>query len=204
MRVAYQPHRQTFRFDGGNAPADDRVFDAQSLRWAEFNAVTGDLVQAGTDWSCKPSNEQLDAWQAVARTYAQMWGQRLDDLHSTFYIRYGNVPKGGRSTNYATGRKEQGVSVYAATYDLNTGAIVFDGRLSGAGTLAFVSSDRTPHLVTGHYVGDGSDGEPLLRQVQVVAELSYDASLEGFLIHGNDEEKERTTITGESCSSLYL
>lgn len=185
VNITYQSHNQTFRIEGGEANYDGRVFDADRLRWAEFSAVTGELVQAGSDWSCKPTSEQLQEWQEAATKYAQMWGHRLNDLNSTFYIRYGDLPKGGRSTNYVTGQKEQGVSVYPATYDLTTGAIVFDGSLPGAGTLVFVSIDRIPHLVTGQYVGDGSDGEPLLRRVKIGAELRYDPSLEGFLIHGN-------------------
>ena len=126
----------------------------------------------------------MQQWQQQAIALIQRWGHRLSDLEKPLYIRYGDLPKGGRSTNYVTGRKEQGVSVYPAKYDLETGAIVFDDAagVHNPGTLVFLMIDRTPRLVTGQYVGTGSDGEPLLRRVRVGAALRYDATLKGFVI----------------------
>lgn len=181
MKVTYQPHSQTFRFTGGAAVENWRVFDSESLRWAEFDAATGDLYQAGTDRSCKPSDAQMSEWREIANRYAQVWSGRLGDLNAALYIRFGNMPKGGRSKNYVTGQMENGLSVYAATYDLETGAIILDGSIANPGTLFFMVGDRPVYLVTGEEIGEGSDGEPLLENAKKLATLRYDSEKAGFV-----------------------
>ncbi len=187
MNVTYNAAKQTFRFQGEAVTTQIpglRSYTRESLQWAAFDARNGELVQKGTGSSCNPTDAQLQAWQEAASQYATIWAARLDDLSATLYIRYGDLPKGGRSTNYTTGRKENGVSVYAAKYDIETGAIVFDDEagVHNPGTLAYLMDDRTPHLVTGQEAGAGSDGETLLRKVRIVANLRYDAKKGGFEI----------------------
>ena len=182
MNVIYQSHSQTFRFTGGNAIQNWRVFDAESLRWAEFSAATGEWVKCDKDCSCRPSEAQMSDWQAAAAKLAALWAGRLSDLNATLYIRYGDLPEGGRSTNYVPGKKENGVSVYPAKYDVQTGAIIFDGAIASPGTLAYLMTDRVPHLVSGQYAGVGSDGEPCALPARLGAELRYDAALNGFFV----------------------
>lgn len=173
----YNAQEQSFQFEG-RAPGNS---GPGSVRWAVFGAKTAEEIRRGTGWYA-PTDEDMLQWQQQAIALVQRWGHRLSDLEKPLYIRYGNLPKDGRSTNYVTGRKEQGVSVYPAKYDLETGAIVFDDAAGvyNPGTLVFLM-DRTPRLVTGQYVGTGSDGEPLLRRVRVRATLRYDAMLKGFV-----------------------
>ena len=186
MNVTYSASKQTFRFQGETVTVQVpglRSYTRVSLQWAAFDARTGELVQKGTDSSCKPTDEQLQTWQEVASQYATIWAGRLNDLSATLYIRYGDIPQGGRSKNYATGQWENGISVYAAKYDIETGAIVFDDEagVHNPGTLAYLMDDRTPHLVTGQEIGTGSDGEMLLRKVRIVTDLHYDEEKKGFV-----------------------
>ncbi len=187
MNVTYNANKQTFRFQGEAITTQIPglcTYSRESLQWAAFDARTGELVQKGSDSACKPSDEQLQAWQEAALQYATIWAGRLDDLSATLYIRYGDIPKSGRSTNFATGQKENGVSVYAAKYDIETGAIIFDDEAGvyDPGAIMYLTGDRTPHMVTGQEAGAGSDGETLLRKVRIVADLRYDAEKNGFEI----------------------
>ena len=77
------------------------------------------------------------------------------------YIRFGAIPKSGKSINYATGNTESGVSVFSADF-------LPDGeyRLTGlnANQLWSASSirNRKVYRVWGDVVGSGSDGEPVV------------------------------------------
>ena len=97
------------------------------------------------------------------------------------YIRFGDIPKDELSIkwdgdNYV--HAERGVSVYNCLYvgddiigvvlplpitkqalDTFTGLVRYD--------------DRPCYLVTGDCVGRGSDGEPLLRNVEIVKQIKY-------------------------------
>jgi hypothetical protein len=164
---------KVIRFDGGEKP----------LHWMIFDPVGGMELARGTDWSCSPSEAEAQEWQEAASRLAAKWKGRLADLDKTLYIRYGRLPPGGKSRNYASGMWEEGIAVYPARYDLVAGAIVFDegyGVWQG-GTLIGVMS-RVPYLVEGELVGTGSDGEPLLRGVRRVAILRYDLEMGGFFI----------------------
>jgi hypothetical protein len=88
---------------------------------------------------------------------------------------------------------ETGISVYPAKYDLVSGGIIFDDNYGvwQDGTLISVMH-RTPYLVEGEYVGDGSDGEPLLRNARKVAKLVYNQEKRCFFIRGRVEQAERS------------
>lgn len=110
-----------------------------------------------------------------------------------FYIRIGKIPRLGRSRvgdAYRASRArfggrlpefERGVSVYEAEFDHERGKWVIpaywiDSYLTGLCDLLMdaVNERRKIYLVTGRRVRDaeGSDGEPLLRDVKIVRELS--------------------------------
>lgn len=77
------------------------------------------------------------------------------------YIRFGAIPKSGKSINYATGNTESGVSVFSADFLPNG-----EYRLTGlnANQLWSASSirNRKVYRVWGDVVGSGSDGEPVV------------------------------------------
>ena len=84
------------------------------------------------------------------------------------YVRYGKLPRGGKSRNYATGELERGVSVFR-------GEVLPSGEaraLPGTNVLAasMVSLwDRDLYVVSGVEIGTGSDGEPVLKNCKIIA-----------------------------------
>jgi hypothetical protein len=83
------------------------------------------------------------------------------------YIRFGRWSR--RSINAATGEPEAGVSVYQAWVENRVVYLhpdILCPKLRGQGRMVFP--------VTGKVVGIGSDGEPVLRDVKVVAHVSID------------------------------
>jgi hypothetical protein len=151
------------------------------LRFASYDEQ-GQLVGKGSG-TCVPTDAQLAEWAVVAEQVAALWAGKWSLLDRPVYIRFGNLPKGGRSRNYATGMIETGVSVFDARYNLLTGAVeLAGGALAGAAIMAaFGAYGDTVMLVTGENVGTGSDSEPVLRKVKTLAQLSYDESKGGFV-----------------------
>lgn len=91
---------------------------------------------------------------------------RCDNL----YIRFGMLPKDGKSRNWASGEKENGISAYNARYHPIDGTYSRYGSLPGA-AISHLMRGSTIWLLTGDEVGTGSDGEPLLGNVKKIATL---------------------------------
>lgn len=92
------------------------------------------------------------------------------------YVRFGDIPGGEQSTDYGTGRTEAGVSVYACEEE--------DGVYYLAGAeiqTVFYLLDRPIYLVSGERVGTGADGEPLIRDVEIEADLKTPKGCGGFV-----------------------
>lgn len=92
------------------------------------------------------------------------------------YIRFGDIPDDEYSTNYIDDQKEAGVSVYAATVegvlpdtDVPAKFVPYGPKILQ--TILLLKRDT--YLVTGNEVGHGTDGEPLLRNIDVRCELEY-------------------------------
>ena len=97
------------------------------------------------------------------------------------YIRFGDIPTGERSTVWRVEtpvEKERGVSVYNC---LMVGdevmGVVLPIPITEQSLNTFQSlvqyDDRPCYLVEGDCVGRGSDGEPLLRNVEIVKQIKY-------------------------------
>ena len=88
------------------------------------------------------------------------------------YVRFGHLPKDGRSRNARTGERHAGVSVFAGLMDDDEPLFRIDtSALSGAGRSHVVwvaSSDRPAYFVWGERVGKGPAGEPLVRPERVL------------------------------------
>lgn len=80
------------------------------------------------------------------------------------YIRFGEIPKNERSTNYFTKEYEKGVSVFDENLELTNLRLV-SSLANRIGTKAYI--------VTGDEVGKGNDGEPLIINVKVIEEFKY-------------------------------
>ena len=92
------------------------------------------------------------------------------------YVRFGDIPEGEQSTDHSSGRKESGVSVYAAEEEED----VF--YLCGTKLqTVFYLLGRPVYLVSGERIGTGADGEPLIRNVEIESELKTPKGCGGFV-----------------------
>jgi len=102
------------------------------------------------------------------------------------YIRFGDLPEDGRSYDSRNDRREAGVSVYAcerAATDEDAPADI-DEAYYLAGTMlqtVFGLLDRPIYLVSGERVGTGADGEPVIQDVEIEAELRTPEGVGGFV-----------------------
>ncbi len=136
--------------------------DLLDYRWREYD-YDGNIVRQRGEFTASEDAEAARIIKSLPRP-----AHRVDDI----YIRFGDLPKGGKSRNWASGKYENGVSVYRARYNVNTGTYQTFGALPGA-EIAHLLRGSKILLVTGDKVGTGSDGEPLLANVIIIAELKY-------------------------------
>jgi len=142
--------------------------DDFSCHWAAYDR-DGRRLAASRDHNA-PTAAELAEWDAqaveiAARAAAWPYGS------TPVYIRWLDLPPKGRSRNHATGQLEAGVSVYAARFNPATGLVEYaDGGLPWA-ALSYLVTGKPAYLVTGTPAGAGSDGEPVLRQVRILARL---------------------------------
>jgi len=106
---------------------------------------------------------------------------------SDLYIRFGNTPEGERSYDNRNDRLEDGVSVYACERDATDEDAPegVDEAYYLAGTMlqtVFSLMHRDTYLVTGEQVGTGADGEPVIRDVEVVANLRTPEGVGGWIV----------------------
>lgn len=160
-------------------PTDPRVrFRAQdpytgpgtSTRgWADYDEA-GTRVRISGDLSA--DDPRLPVWDRAAKEAVGRLAESGLRVGLPLYIRFGRLPKGGKSKNHATGEREKGTSAYRGEYDLNTGLIRFSSEngLSGA-ALSYLIEGRQAYLVMGEEISTGSDGEPLLQDISVIGRL---------------------------------
>ena len=103
------------------------------------------------------------------------------DGERDIYIRFGDIPAGEQSTDYNSGRTLSGVSVYGCEHE---GGVYY---LAGTELqTVFYLLNRPIYLVSGERVGTGSDGEPVIRNVDVEAELKTPKGCGGFVEVGDE------------------
>jgi hypothetical protein len=151
--------------------------DRGNLSWAIIDPETGNIVR-----ECKRSHIMPGLTEAQIEEAVEAIRRMSFAPFEGAYIRFNALPSCGRSTNHATGEDERGISCYEATWDLldwcyrRTG-----GGLDGA-ALSYLIEGADIYLVTGTEVGYGSDGEPVLADVEIVASLEFDAAKNGYVI----------------------
>jgi len=101
------------------------------------------------------------------------------------FKRYGRIPANGKSTNWATGELEVGVSVYS---DSDTIRAEFEDRDVVIEGEALV-------------VGAGSDGEPLI-DARTIWSDDYDARNEYF-VDGYDWDGDMSDLVGKYGENAY-
>lgn len=150
----------------------NKVSDAPDRRWSgntSAEQIVADLTAEG--WECEVKRDSY-GFAKIKCTHRET----ADELERTSiklvgngepgYIRYGEPPASGYSTNHATGEREPGVSVYRATYYDN--GYELDCPHYSQGTHIGVRS-RKAYRVWGEVAGYGSDGEPCLRVTRIQA-----------------------------------
>lgn len=99
----------------------------------------------------------------------------------TSYIRFGEIPENEQSTVYFHGeesKKENGVSVYDYTiidqkYHIVVPNPVKENTLDTIKNL-LIYDKRKVYLVYGYCIGIGNDGEPLLKNIEIVRDITSD------------------------------
>lgn len=141
--------------------ADIRVW--RGLAWREYT-WGGSMVRESEPGGCLQAfgNDLDDVVRSgIASMQPPKYG--LD-----VYIRFNDLPKAGKSRNWATGNDEAGISAYEVSYDLEHGCYDIFGSLPGA-EISYRISGAPIYFIRGDRIGTGSDGEPLLTNVSVVA-----------------------------------
>lgn len=154
-----------------------------NAHWAAYDRdgrriATGQPMPGYT--SCEPTADELAIWDAEAvRAAANAQAWPVDPTDPALYIRFGRLPRAGRSRNYLTGEYEAGVSVYNARYNAATDVLDASSALGGT-YIHYLIEGRDAYLLTGAECGVGSDGEPVLADVRIIATLA--STPEGFRI----------------------
>ncbi|MEN6423328.1 MAG: hypothetical protein ABFD76_15420 [Smithella sp.] len=150
-----------------------------TTEWAAWDH-NGKLIKA--DKQVTP--EKLEAWQRAIDKAKNSWVNGLPD---NIYIRYGDLPKGS-SIDYSTGKREKGLSVFNADKNFLNDSVA--PNLSGALPAAAVmraAEKSSVYLVKGRRVGTGTDGEPVIKRVEIIGRLRPhpDESVAGFVLEPN-------------------
>lgn len=96
------------------------------------------------------------------------------------YIRFGDVPKNGKSKNYLTDRLEDGISVYEAIEDCGKIKILLPSLTGSACVTLSGCLDRPMYEVKGTLIGYGSDGEPVFNDCYIVRKFDIKGDSQGW------------------------
>lgn len=173
--------KYTLKYTCGYADTDNiRAWvdgERGNMSWAEFDR-SGNLVS-----ECKRGDFLFpgltDRDMAEARDAIS---HMLPAPYVDAYLRFNDLPEGGRSKNFATGQMEAGVSCYALRWDLiNQCYKRTGGGLDGA-MIAYGIQGSPMYLITGTECGTGSDGEPVLEGAKILANLKFDKDKDGYIL----------------------
>ncbi len=149
-----------------------------NMSWAVLDRNSGEIIQ-----ECKRGEYLFpgltDAQIEEAR---QTISGFVPAPYTDVYIRFGRLPADGRSTNYVTGKKESGVSCYEAEWDLINSVYRRSGSGYDGAAINYLIKGAPVYLIKGEAAGTGSDGEPVISDAEIVAELVFDSSADGYRI----------------------
>lgn len=113
--------------------------------------------------------------------YFISWLEKQGKFDNSLYIRFGDIPANEKSKIYRGEQEigsENSVSVYPAFED-KEGNIILGLNLPITKTSLHTQQhlleyeSRPCYLVTGDYVGKGTDGEPLIKNVRIIKEIKH-------------------------------
>jgi hypothetical protein len=96
-------------------------------------------------------------------------------MSETVYVRFGDLPKSGRSWNWLTKEWERGVSVYEAIIRDGKPLLILPSPALPVAQSVCHCLQRPAYRVTGDVVGRGGDGEPVLANVRIIEALKQEA-----------------------------
>jgi hypothetical protein len=148
--------------------------DAPSRKWAEGTSaeeMTKDMENDG--WTCE---FKKDGFGKLCAACVHINTQKIIDAAKKSnaaifknaekgFLRFGDLPKNGKSKNFANGNFEAGVSTFNAEFSGNNYRPILTDVLEIT-YLNVVS--RPAYRVWGKVVGTGADGEPLLKVTKFV------------------------------------
>lgn len=152
------------------------IENGKQIAWANFDK-SGNLIKESPEYfgNSFPSDLKEKTDELIkALPVNELAGNDV-------YIRFNNLPKSGKSTNWATGNKECGVSAYESAYNVETGEYSCYGALQGA-ELSYLIQGADIYFITGEKCGTGSDGEPLLKNVKLLAQAKYNRETGGYKV----------------------
>ena len=132
----------------------------------------------------------------IAELGATAFGKKWENAKDVF-LRYGSLPKHGKSTNWVDGTIEEGVSVFRGK-ELPTGEVTFIiGSPQAEGTKLHLALDKKLYVVGGDVVGVGADGEPLLQNSKIIRQVKP------HKIFSIRTTKPQDTITRADLKSIF-
>lgn len=142
-------------------------------RWPSLDVAKAELIEAGYTVSEAPINLAGDYLVSHPPTLAAQRREEEEDRAkwagaTPCYVRYGRLPRSGRSRNYADGTLEAGVSVFRGERLASGEARARPGTNYELGSLLSLR-DRPLYIIAGREIGLGSDGEPLLAGARIVS-----------------------------------
>ncbi len=155
---------------------DNMVRAWMGMSWADFS-LNGDLIRLNPEhplYERFSDDEIKEASEAIKKLESAPF--------ENVYLRFGELPKDGRSTNWATGEKENGVSCYRICWKLIDGAYDLTGDGLVGALIAYSLKGEQAYFITGEEVGVGSDGEAVLKNAKIVAKAKQ--TKKGFVVEG--------------------
>lgn len=175
------------RFQNEQWESTETSINGQSVRYMDNG---GDVRFAGDGWwSNYDSNGELSkqsnvplSLQPELNREAKRIANSKSPIPGEVYIRFGEVPKSGKSRNHVTGSLEPGVSVYRAKWNpVFESFELLDANHAGT-AIDLMAQGKRPAFYSGRVAGIGSDGEPTLFDVKKLHSAEYKRSANGFVI----------------------
>lgn len=145
--------------------------DAPEKQWPyESKDVDHIVKEMGLEgWDCKVEQDgygapSIQCEHRKTKAYAQTLKEKHDgkwkDAKEVF-VRYGDIPESGYSTDWSSGNKEKGVSVFRGKLLPDGSVLPIPKTNQELGSL-LTMNERPVYVVDGDVVGVGADGEPVL------------------------------------------
>ena len=147
------------------------ISDAPDRHWPAGTPIEDILDDLSSEWDCEVSYPHHGCPPIIKCIHRETMAalQEREQGAINVFIRFGDLPPEGKSRNHATGEYEAGVSVYRGKL-YPDGSWVVDISINQGAWCLF--SSRPVYLVTGHEVGIGSDGEPVLADCKIIRRLA--------------------------------